>query len=128
MLLLYWKTIKKEEADELFKIIIDARTKTFNMDTLRKKEGMHFTSIVDLLELVQVYSAIGETKKALELLDFWIEKDLDGWINIWRDSPLMDNIKNEPKLLEYCKKCESRENNILGKVEKILIREEFLEN
>lgn len=119
---------KKEEANKLFKIIIDARTLTFETNKLRENDGLNFTNIVDLLELVQVYSAIGETKKALELFNFWMEKDLGGWINIWRDSPLIDNIKNEPKILEYCKKYESRENNVKRKVKKILKQEGFIEN
>ena len=114
---------EKEEAFKLFELIIDARTKTFNIDTLRKYEGLQFTSIADLLELAQVYSALGDTVKAMQLFDFWIEKDLGGWINIWRDSPLMKNVQNQPKIIEYCRKLDSGEDNNIRRIEKILKRE-----
>ncbi len=119
---------KKEKAYELFELIIDYRSKTFNIDTLRKYDGLKFPSIVDLLELALVYSALGETEKAMELFDFWIEKDMDGWPGLWRDNPLMENIKNEPRIIEYCNKFERQKKNDDKKIKRILIREGLLES
>lgn len=119
---------KKNEAFKIFELIIDFRTKTFNVDTLSKYQGLSFTSIVDLLELAQVYSAMGDTENAMKLFDFWIEKDLEGWINIWRDCPLMGNIQNQPKIIEYCNKSQIRDKIFDKKVKRILAREGFIES